>query len=294
MVLPARCLIGRSPECDLVLAEKNVSAQHAAIQWSGTEWELRDLGSRNGTYLNDVRLDAGGKGPLGLGARARFGRESPTWELVDASEPQLMAIHAQSGEVRDSEGGYLALASAQDAEVCIYHDAGGTWVAERDGELEPIGDRATVETRDGATWKVFLPTALSGTVSDNSRLLLVASLRLEFKVSRDEEHVELVASCGDRRLDLQARAHHYPLLLLARQRLADLAAGFSEGEQGWMRQDELARMLRMDDNHLYICIHRARTQLGRLGVRDAASLVERRVGSRQLRIGTGSVVIAPL
>lgn len=289
VAVPARCLIGRASLCDLVLTEPTVSAQHAVVQWTGTEWELRDLGSRNGTYLGDRRLDAGGGGPLELGARIRFGRDSPTWELVDIGAPQLMAIALGSGQVRHAEGGYLALPDAQAAEVCIYQETGGAWNAERSGEPEPLVDRAVLTTADGARWRVHLPTTLPGTVEDGADLLLVAGLHLRFATSLDEEYVELVALCGHRRLDLQARAHHYPLLVLARRRLADRAAGLPEGEQGWIRQDELAKMLRMDDNHVNICIHRARTQLGRLGVHDAAALVERRARSRQLRIGSGKL-----
>lgn len=286
VALPARCLIGRAPGCDLVLSERTVSAQHAVVQWSGTEWELRDLGSRNGTYLNDARLEPGGTGPLALGARLRFGRDCPTWELVDVSDPQLMALQLESGQVHRAEGGYLALPDAQVAELCIYQAADGAWIVERHGEPTPLDDRAVLATAAGGHWRIHLPTSVAGTLKDSEALLLVVALRLRFTVSRDEEHVELAAHHGDRRLDLQARAHHYPLLVLARQRLADRAAGLPESEQGWLRQDDLTRMLRMDDNHLNICIHRARTQLGRLGVHDAASLIERRSGSRQLRIGT--------
>lgn len=53
-------------------------------------------------------------------------------------------------------------------------------------------------------------------------------------------------------------------------------------------------MLRMDDNHINISIHRARTQIGKLGVVDAASLVERRAGTRQVRLGLGQLEVVVL
>ncbi len=287
--LPARCVVGRAPACDLVLTEKTVSGQHAVVQWTGTEWEVRDLGSRNGTYVDDMKLTAGEARPLGLGVRLRFGRAGPDWALSDASGPALMAIHVESGETRQAEGGYLALPDPQQADLCVYQSTQGAWIVEQAGEPSPLEDRAVLATDDGARWRIHLPTALAGTQQDTAGIVLVAGLRLRFFVTRDEEHVELVALAGERRLDLQARAHHYPLLVLARQRLTDRAAGVPEGEEGWLRQDELTRMLRMDDNHLNICIHRARTQLGKLGVHDAAALVERRSGSRQLRLGARDV-----
>jgi hypothetical protein len=44
--------IGRSRECDLVIADPNVSRTHAEIRHIGTDWFLVDLGSTNGTEVN--------------------------------------------------------------------------------------------------------------------------------------------------------------------------------------------------------------------------------------------------
>lgn len=54
--LDAPRLLGRSPECDLVLADPGVSRRHAIIEPGERGCLLRDLGSRAGTYLNDVAL----------------------------------------------------------------------------------------------------------------------------------------------------------------------------------------------------------------------------------------------
>ncbi|MEO8698456.1 MAG: sigma 54-interacting transcriptional regulator [Kofleriaceae bacterium] len=39
------------------LDDDRVSAQHAAIKRSGSVWQIRDLGSRNGTFVDGVRID---------------------------------------------------------------------------------------------------------------------------------------------------------------------------------------------------------------------------------------------
>ena len=49
-------VIGRNPECDLVLAPKSVSRRHAAYVRRGAEYMLKDLGSTRGTYLNGEKL----------------------------------------------------------------------------------------------------------------------------------------------------------------------------------------------------------------------------------------------
>jgi hypothetical protein len=48
--------LGRSRDCDCVLAEPSVSRRHAELRREDRRWVLRDLGSRNGTRVNGVRL----------------------------------------------------------------------------------------------------------------------------------------------------------------------------------------------------------------------------------------------
>ncbi|HLI55121.1 MAG TPA: DUF3662 and FHA domain-containing protein [Acidimicrobiales bacterium] len=50
-------LIGRLPECDIVLADPNVSRRHAEIRPTGEvppAWAIDDLGSTNGTRVNGM------------------------------------------------------------------------------------------------------------------------------------------------------------------------------------------------------------------------------------------------
>jgi DNA-binding response OmpR family regulator len=43
--------IGRDPECDIVIADRQVSRLHARIHYIDNGIELEDVGSKNGTYL---------------------------------------------------------------------------------------------------------------------------------------------------------------------------------------------------------------------------------------------------
>ncbi len=293
-VLPARCLIGRSRACDLVLAERDISAEHAALAWSSDRWELQDLGSRNGTFIDGTRLPAGTRASVASGAELRFGRLAPGFVLVDTAAPQLMALRLDDSRVRIGEGGYLVLPDMDDPQCCILLAPDGTWLVEQRGASSPLADRAVLALADGQPWRVHLPAACPSTWNHDDAELVVANLRLRFAVSRDEEHVELRAIAGERELDLQARAHHYLLLVLARRRVADERAGLPDAAQGWIHHDELLAMLRIDDGHLNLSIHRARSQLGRLSVADAAALVERRQSTRELRLGVRHIEIVPL
>lgn len=50
-------LIGRSPDCDLILEHPEVSRRHAELlRIDEVSYELRDLGSTNGTFVNGVRV----------------------------------------------------------------------------------------------------------------------------------------------------------------------------------------------------------------------------------------------
>ena len=48
--------IGRATGNRVCLDSERVSRHHAVIQWSGDGYVLTDMGSRNGTYVNDERV----------------------------------------------------------------------------------------------------------------------------------------------------------------------------------------------------------------------------------------------
>ena len=45
--------LGRNPDQDIRLDEPTVSRAHAELFWDGQTWQVRDCGSRFGTYLGD-------------------------------------------------------------------------------------------------------------------------------------------------------------------------------------------------------------------------------------------------
>ncbi|MCR8670895.1 FHA domain-containing protein [Agrococcus sp. HG114] len=50
-------IAGRHPDADIFLDDVTVSRRHAEFVRSGTTFELRDLGSLNGTYHNGERVE---------------------------------------------------------------------------------------------------------------------------------------------------------------------------------------------------------------------------------------------
>lgn len=50
--------VGRAPECEIRLDDTYVSQEHARIFGKSDKWYVEDLGSTNGTYVNDQKLGA--------------------------------------------------------------------------------------------------------------------------------------------------------------------------------------------------------------------------------------------
>ncbi len=68
-----RLTIGRSDGNDIVLSEDTqVSRVHAVLEQLAGSWSVRDVSSRNGTFLNGTRVS--GEARLGAGDELRIGR----------------------------------------------------------------------------------------------------------------------------------------------------------------------------------------------------------------------------
>jgi len=65
-------LLGRNPECTLVLDDDFASGRHARIYRKDDGWFVEDLGSTNGTYLGAARLTE--PMPLEVGSTLRIGK----------------------------------------------------------------------------------------------------------------------------------------------------------------------------------------------------------------------------
>jgi len=66
----AEHFVGRLAELDIALDAEGLSRKHARIYRTDQGWSIEDLGSTNGTLVNDVKVD---RGPLRDGDILRFG-----------------------------------------------------------------------------------------------------------------------------------------------------------------------------------------------------------------------------
>lgn len=52
-------VLGRSAQCGLRLSDEAVSRSHCRFDWTYEGYQVTDLGSRNGTFVNDVQVNMG-------------------------------------------------------------------------------------------------------------------------------------------------------------------------------------------------------------------------------------------
>jgi pSer/pThr/pTyr-binding forkhead associated (FHA) protein len=76
--------IGKGPQNDIILADASVSGTHALISFESGAFKLSDLGSRNGTVLNEERL--AGTRPLRHGDLIKMGHCTITFRLKEADD----------------------------------------------------------------------------------------------------------------------------------------------------------------------------------------------------------------
>jgi pSer/pThr/pTyr-binding forkhead associated (FHA) protein len=289
-VLRAEHLVGRSTRSDLCIEAEHISIQHAAIRWNGESWEIRDLGSRNGTRVEGSALAPGEARTLRKGAQICFGDANEAWTLLDDSPPQVLALSLETDAVVLPEGDILAIPSSQAPEIILFRNGKGVWEREEpDGTLKPVQDQDRLATRD-ERWLFCWPHVVARTSAVEDRLSFQAAA-LELRVSRDEEHVEATLRVPGRMLRLGARAHHYLLLILARHRLDDQNAGHLSSACGWVYVEELLDELRVTPEQLNLDVFRIRQQFSSLGFSSPAEVIERRPRTRQLRLGIADLLV---
>jgi len=277
-------VVGRSRHCALHLEQSQISSQHACLRWTGTEWEARDLGSRNGTFVNDRRLDPGVPERIRKGAVISFGVAEQVWILDDDGVPQPMIVSLADGAATPLAHDLIGIPSADNPEATIYRSAEGAWILERTDGLSVVLENGSAFRVGEQEWR-FVCYDLAPATTVSSQTASDQRPQLLFAVSRDEEHVELTLICAGGRFELGSRSRNYLLLTLARHRLTDAAAGLPETSCGWIYQEDLADQLGTTVSQINVDVFRLREQLRTLNLPAMPDIIQRRARIKQLRIG---------
>src|SRR5580700_8682084 len=93
-----RLTVGRSSACELCFPDDaGLSRQHIALERDGTDWTVQDLGSKNGTMVNNIPLRA--KLKLKPGDRITAGHLAIVFDDKGATAPPADGVVVfESGE----------------------------------------------------------------------------------------------------------------------------------------------------------------------------------------------------
>ncbi len=283
LVLRALHVFGRNaPRSDTYLSDPEVSLMHATVRWWDEKWVMTDH-SRNGTFLDGRFLPKGQWVTMKLGQKFQFGSQSGSvWRIVDLSAPATSLIPIDSELEQIVLKNCNLLPNSEAPELSIYQTVGDQWMLETPGEARVLEDGDTLSL-GGHSYRLLVTGKLDETQINTNSLPLELP-HFNFVLSLDEEHTQSQIRFGSVCVDLGEREHHYCLVTLARQRLADARAGIEPSAQGWLECTELAKMLGLEIQHLNIQIFRARNQIMKLlpGNTQLANIIERRRGSIRL------------
>jgi hypothetical protein len=273
-----------------------ISKLHAALEWMGNHWRLKNLGL-NGTWINDIHLGQGDTRELNINDEIHFAELADAgFQVIDLTPPSDMLwpldnIDKATESERPLNPIYLSryhlLPDAQDPELAVFYDEQTQqWhiealLQESEHEQPELNDGDLVQF-SGSHWQFMRAQVYGPTEAKSSRH--INDYEFIFNMSLDEETTQLELH-HQQTLDLAVRTHHYLLLQLARHRAEDAEQGLDAKSQGWVYAEQLAAELGVDSTHMNIQIFRARKQLAD-SLPDAIGqqcLLERRGG--KIRFG---------
>jgi hypothetical protein len=267
-LLPPVALLGRDPSSDLVLPAARSSGRHAEIRarTSGSGWDIRDLGSSNGTRLDGEVLVAGLWVPLRVGSEIVLGDRDERWTVIDLLPPGPCLFDPATGEVVQPEDGRLG-------ERLIYDLEREAWCIED----EPVEAGALL---DG--YELHLPPTDRAMLTTLPARIELSRARLRIVASRDLDRIDLHLDDGPVRVSFPGKAWAIALYVLALERQADR-------DDGWMEVGRLARRCGLNRRVLDVYLLRAREQFVKDGVGNGEGVIEVRRGARRLGVPNVSV-----
>ncbi len=128
-------VIGRAVECDVVIADKSISREHARLRRDGRRWFVDELGSTNGTFRNNERvvtaLDLRDGDSLKVGEVTFIfhdpdttTRENPVPDLEVDVSAGVVRVNRKAVSLSPKEFALLAYLHARRSQVCSKDDIG--------------------------------------------------------------------------------------------------------------------------------------------------------------------------
>lgn len=267
-------LIGRAPGNGLVLTSEHISWHHAMLWVEGARLWIKDIGSSNGTFIDDKRVLK--PSPVEPSSTIRLGTDV----TIRFQDNKRVALHDLFIEEVDKPGvtpiasNRLYIGTAEDSDVMLdsgperaatlqIHSDGEIWIGTSDGEhaLE-IGEHFEVA---GRQFRICQKVQRTPT-------MLAMDMRYPYHLS-----VNLQGAIGPRAqlrdlktgkvFEIQSNNRVVLLYILARRLAEDRESTQSKDAEGWCKDEEVSSGIwgrnwqEHSAGHLHVLVHRLRNQI---------------------------------
>jgi pSer/pThr/pTyr-binding forkhead associated (FHA) protein len=286
--------VGRGPGNEIMLSDDSVSWHHAQLWAEGEGAWVRDLGSRNGTFVNGERATSSVKltdgDELRIGARARL-RVVAHGELPTMFRTRY--VHDLDTGVRvlvRADRFHMGSAQGSDLRIEDWPSRAATIVLHSNGEIGVCTDTEEWQVELGAPFEVRQRRfSVVEDHSDHAPTIEIGASPCPYVVNlgtgAQSPQVALLDPSTGRELLLTGN-RGVLLYVLSRQLARDRAAGRSEAEQGWCTTDDVLVAVwgrgQKDPNPLNVLVHRLRGYLLEEGFEPW--FVEKRRGAIRVRL----------
>lgn len=287
--------IGRHPKSDIVLSDGSVSNLHATLSWSNAGcWELRDAGSANGTQIDGVRLAPGERARVLVGAKLSFG--TACLEMHCGAPPAPELHREDSGLVLRAQSGMFDLTAYHTGPATVVEHVDGDWWLEAGERSELLRDGDTF-VLNALRWHLRIASSVAATqendAPDPSAGAPLGGAQLELYAPPHLETAELVVRLGDKVIRSHGRRERLLAKLVEFRLMDQQDPRIHPAEHGWVYADDLCTWLDLESiERINVEVYRIRKHMIRSGVPNGASIVQRRRGTGQLRVGTHNISLA--
>lgn len=288
--------LGRAPICDVVFQDRAVSNRHLSLWAADGALFAEDLRSRNGTTLDDERVDGVVRVPQG--GILRLGNETSLRCLGPASGLGESVAIAQvedldagvrytlSGDrlVIGGEGADVALPESENARaVVMLHITGEAWLG-IDGDDRPL-EPEEIFTVGGRRFRIRLPARERAVTLDMAQVQY--PYQIEVTLNGPTGPVATVSDSRSGTVVQVTAPNRATLLYLLATRFNEEGGG-ADPSRGWCTDEELiagiwGRLLPSNPhNSLNVLVMRTRRELEKAGIDPW--FIEKRRGHLRVRV----------